>query len=213
MGMQSLIYYLLAVIVGFAALLIVSSVVLRGQASSVDSVQIMRAKTSLMAAVDNIELDFRNMGAGTAGQSAAFPASPIDTLVCTMRSRNPCVFRFYGRVDPAVESPSLVEYLWNRDGADIVDTDLSSKTDEPEVVKTYMLRRKVDGVQKSAIGGVRQFGLRFFDADGKATTELAAVRSVDVALRVLVPTTQTDEQIEEVTWRSTFRPVNLFIER
>ena len=51
MGMQSMIFYVAATLIGFVALLLLSVVLLRGQEQSVDMTQILRAKSSLFAVI------------------------------------------------------------------------------------------------------------------------------------------------------------------
>ena len=209
MGMQSMIFYVAATLIGFVALLLLSVVLLRGQEQSVDTTQFLRAKSSLFAAIQNIELDFRNIGGGKEDVSTAFPPSGIDTLACTNFGRANCRFSFYGRVDPTSADSSLVQYFWRRSGSEMVDTDLSGSVDNLVKTWTYTLQRVVDGSPRFVIDRVSRFRVSVFDSSGVATANTLAVRQIEVELSILVPTTQTDEQLEAVTWRSVFRPVNL----
>lgn len=209
MGMQSMIFAVAAAVIGFLALTLLSVVLLRGQEVSVDSTQILRGRAALWSAVENIELDFRNIGAGVLDVSTTFPTAAVDTVTCRRAPGMDCRFSFYGRVDSSSAIPSLVEYLWRQGSDEIIDTDLSGDADRLVSTPTYVLRRLVDGEFRFAVDGVRAFRLLMLDADGVRTPAMDDIRQISVNLSILVPTTQTDEQLEEVTWASVFRPANL----
>ena len=211
MGMQQMIYYAVATLIGFVVILLMASLLLRGQETSVDTTQVLRAKNYLFSAIQNIELDFRNLGGGKEDVTTIFPdlPPPIDTLSCTLLPGVPCWFTFYGRVDSTMADSSLIRYEWEQSGSEIIDTDLSGGTDDLVNTKTYTVTRLVDGQQRFAIDRVSRFNIRVFDADGVPVFNKLNIRQIEVDLRVLVPTTQKDEALEEVRWRSVFRPVNL----
>ncbi|HUF09917.1 MAG TPA: hypothetical protein VMO47_11385 [Rhodothermales bacterium] len=209
MGMQQMIYYAAATLIGFVVILLMSSLLLRGQETSVDTTQILRAKNYLYSAIQNIELDFRNLGGGKDDVSTIFPLSAIDLVGCSSFAEYDCKFRFYGRADSTSADSSLIEYFWRQSGTETIDTDLSGGNDELVDTQMYTLRRVVDGQQRFAIDRVSRFDIGTFDADGKLTANPSAFRQIEIDLRVLVPTTQADEALEEVRWRSVFRPVNL----
>lgn len=207
--MQTLIYYVLATIVGFVALVLISTTVFRGQETSVDTAQVMRAKARLFTSIENIELDFRNLGSGKRNVATIFPGSPIDTLTCKNFKNFDCRFTFYGRADSTTADSSLIQYFWRQSGTELVDLDLRALVDSYSNVKMYTLRRVVDGQLRFNVDRVSRFRVSVFDEDGNTTTTPLNIRQIEVELNVLVPTTQGDEALEEVTWRSVFRPVNL----
>ena len=219
MGMQQMIYYAAATLIGFVVILLMTSLLLRGQETSVDTTQVLRAKNHLFTAIQNIELDFRNLGGGKQDVNTIFPPisllppvsllPPIDTLTCKAVSGFDCRFTFYGRADSTTADSSLIQYFWQQSGTETIDMDLSGGVDDLVDTKMYTLRRVVDGQQRFIIDRVSRFRVSVFDESGATATNPLAIRQIEVDLRVLVPTTQADEALEEVRWRSVFRPVNL----
>ncbi|HEY5564003.1 MAG TPA: hypothetical protein VIL33_00340 [Rhodothermia bacterium] len=204
-----MIYYAAATLIGFVVILLMASLLLRGQETSVDTTQVLRAKNHLFSAIQNIELDFRNLGGGKNDVSTIFPVSPIDTLTCKFAPGFDCRFTFYGRDDSTSADSSLIQYFWQQSGSETIDTDLSGGIDDLVDTQMYTVRRVVDGQQRFAIDRVSRFRLSVFDESGSVATNPLSIRQIEIDLRVLVPTTQADEALEEVRWRSVFRPVNL----
>lgn len=205
--MQSLIYYVGATLVGFFAVFMLVMIMLRGQETSVDSTQIMRAKKSLFSAIENVELDFRNVGSGKRDVSTTFAG--IDTVACAESKEADCTFSFYGRADSTTADSSLIQYSWRQSGDEIIDADLSGSVDDLTNVTTYTLRRLVDGGHRFSVDRVRRFQVILRDDAGNVAAATTAVREIEIRLNVLVPTTQGDEAMEEVRWSSVFRPANL----
>lgn len=201
MGFQSSILRLAVAVVGFLGLAALTSTLLRGERTTADVVQTHRAKSNVFAMVQNLELDFRNMGSGAAPGST-FPSTPLDTLSCNTIANVPCHFRFYARVDSSSPRPSLIEYRWQ-----IADT-VAVDADGPNV-ELYEVTRLVDEQLRTAMDRVTSFRLAFHDRNGLRTNTLNTARRVDVDLQALVPTTSGSNHSEEVAWRQTFTPANL----
>lgn len=207
--MQSFIYYVAATATAFAAIFILSLLLVRGQEAAVDTTQIMRAKNNLFTAMQNIELDFRNLGAGKTDVSTIFPAAGIDTLTCQFFSGFDCKFSFYGRVDSSSADSSLIQYFWRQSGSEYIDTDLSGGVDVLVNQTMYTLRRVVDGKTYFTMDRISRFRVSVYDEAGNTTANTLAIRQIEIDLRVMVPTTMADEALEEVQWSTFFRPVNL----
>ncbi len=205
MGYQSAILRLAAAAVGLVALTLTTSTLFSGQAASVEATQIQRAKSNMFSMVQNLELDFRNLGSGVTPDST-FPLTPIDTLACELTAGAYCRFRFAGRVDPATPRASAIEYRWKKTDSATVEPD------GPEV-QLYVVTRLVDEKLRASMDRVTRFRLTFMDASGLQTDNLDTTRRIDVELNALVPTTSGSNHLKEVAWRHTFTPGNLRRER
>ena len=209
MGTQTGLLLTVTAAVTFVVILTLSTVLTRGQESSIDSTQILRAKRMLNVAVQNLELDFRNLGSGKLDIESALPAGGIDTLSCHSSKGPECVFSFWSKVDTVGVDTNLVEYRWSWYDDEDIDTDLSGSNDNIVSVPVYQLSRVVDGVKMYQLDRIRALDINTFDNDGNPTSNVLEVRQIEVRLQTLIPTTQRDEAMEVTSWSTFFRPANL----
>lgn len=209
MGTQTGMLLAVTAAVTFVIILTLSTVVSRGQEESIDSTQILRAKRVLNTMVQNLELDFRNLGSGKLDIESALPVGGIDTLSCHASKGPECVFSFWSRVDTVGVDTNLVQYVWSWYANEEIDTDLSGSNDNIVSVPVYRLKRVVDGTEVLHIDRVRHFEIGTFDNDGNPTGNVLEVRQIEVRLETLIPTTSRDEAMEVASWSTFFRPANL----
>ncbi len=196
--MQSWIGYLTAVVIAGFVLLLLFTVQEEGQRASLDALQYRQAKKGTLELTRMLELDFKNIGAGTRAPNASIVT--FDTLA------SPRVFAFWAQedsthiLDPVNWDSNLVRYEWQT---------LEYVELERGTVPVYDVTRLVDGaVTGSSTDIVTKLEIHLLDADSTTAATLADTRQIVVSVRGVSPLGVGD-YLEETLWNTVFRPVNL----
>jgi hypothetical protein len=170
---------------------------IRGQRSSIETVQYSAARTAAVTLTSVLEQDIMNIGAGklrlTSGDIA------LDKV------GNPPYVEFRTRPDRSVSSSALVRYTWEEDGSVMIGGN---------PVTTYKMTRTVNGQATPIAGNI----ITSFDIDVMRrfgdTWEVAPAplhfhgRRIDVRLTLVSPLGRGD-LVEETRWQREILPVNM----
>ncbi|MDX1419532.1 MAG: hypothetical protein R3181_06145 [Rubricoccaceae bacterium] len=237
--MQDLIGHIAAVVIGGLLLLVVATLLWRGQQTRISSVQYATAKDGTLDFVRFLEEDLSNLGAGVPNDvltDSAPNGSTGDayeggfyevTGVAFDTSSATRVVRFCSwtdratDIDPALnycDLSSYVEYRWQQSGTvQVWDPATNAYVPSP----TYLVERYVGGTkQGESVDSITHLRFDLLDTNEASTGTLADVRAIRVSVRAVSPLgggegyQVTDDpdlryQVDQTRWTRTIRPPNL----
>ena len=213
--MQSFSDFIYGAMIAGVVLLIVLSLKIRGEQTSIDAAQFRAAKIGTLSIVEAIERDFTNIGS----QRPDLDLAPENSFVAWDTLGVPAYLVFWAQTD-SLEGAKRVCYAWQ---------EMPEKTVHLESGETPLIQveRKVD-VGANCSGGelagmstnmITHFEIHLLPDDSLTVTTItnlngpdADVKRVLVRLRAVSPFGPGDA-VEETRWEKMFRPVNLWKRR
>jgi hypothetical protein len=233
--MQELIGHIAAAVLGGLLLLLLATLLWRGEQTRISAAQYTTAKTGVLDFVRVLEEDLSNLGAGLPNAVLHDSSSTDDYRggffvgngAAFDTASTPRVLRFCSWTDRAADidpdstycnTTTAVEYRWQSSGtAQVKDPGTNTYTTVP----TYLVERFVGGTKTGeSVDTVTEFRLDLFDAGEAATSVLENVRALRVSVRAVSPLgggegyVETDDpdleyQLDQTRWSRTIRPPNL----
>jgi hypothetical protein len=193
--MQWIIDHLAAVVIGAAIIMMLAALNIRGQRSSIETVQYSAARTAAVTLTSVLEQDIMNIGAGQLRIGS--------TDLSLNKNANPPYVEFRTRPDRSSSSSAMVRYTWEEDGSVIING---------QSTPTYKMKRTVNGQDMPISGNIItsfdiEFLRRFGDTWEPAVSPIQT-RRIDISLTLVSPLGQGD-LVEETRWERQILPVNL----
>lgn len=210
--MQYLMDLIAAFLIGASLLLIIFTMMLRGQEVSIGATQHAAAKKGMLALAEIIEQDFNNIGAGV--------ATPDTSLIrLDTAGAGPHAFVFWGRVVRDSTEARRVCYRWAPS-----DTLWVSEQGVLTQKAAYQIERRVNVTNPNdcttgtlsglSMGTVTRFRVDLRHGATGGPVAVPGPIDPDVGARILVTVTAVSplglsEVIEQTEWSASFAPVNL----
>ncbi len=207
--MQALINNIAATFIAGMILLMVLFLQFRSQATTIEAAQYSMAKTDQFQAVEILEMELRNAGAGIRHPVMTFTGGTIDTTSCFTSPSATCSFTFWTRLDSTLVDTMLVRYDWTQTGTIRLTGHNPGSTPIPQPV--YSVTRFVNGTAWGhLLDRATDFRIRMFDRLGNPINgNPQDTRRLQVRFEVPTRNTMKPTGIETVEWESVFWPVNL----
>lgn len=186
---------MIALVVAGVVILIIASVSIRVQRTSIAATQYSASKVSQTDLVGLMDRDFRNIGATYPN----YVLNPDNAILAFSSDTSGGVFAFWGQTERGMP-PDSIRYEWTQTGTVRIDT---------TYVPAYAVSRYVNGnLRGSSAGAVTWLDIQLLNADGNPAGVLPDTRQIEVNVRI-VSSLGSNDLVETNNWETVIRPAAL----